>query len=59
MTGWERDERELTLDEYQQMKLMQEVVDSNTTEIVGSVTSFQKSAAIDEYTMQLVEEGLL
>ena len=57
--GWEREERELTLDEYQQMKLVQEAVASNTTEIVTSVTDFQKSAAIDEYTLQLVEEGVL
>ena len=59
VTGWEREERELTLDEYQQMKLMQEIVNSNTSEIVSSVTDFQKQAAIDEYTIQLVEEGLI
>ena len=49
----------LTLDEYQKMKLVQEVVNTNKSEIVSSVTDFQKSAVIDEYTLQLVEEGLL
>ena len=49
----------MTLDEYQQMKLEQEVVNTNKSEIVSSVTDFQKSAVIDEYTLQLVEEGLL
>lgn len=41
------------------MMLMQEVVNGNTSEIISSVTGFQKEAAIDEYTMQLVEEGVL
>ncbi len=59
VAGWEREERELTLEEYQQMKLMQEIVTSNTSEIVSSVTDFRKSAVIDEYTTQLIEEGLL
>ena len=59
VVGWEREERELTLDEYRQMKLVQEVVNTNKSEIVSSVTDFQKSAVIDEYTLQLVEEGLL
>ena len=57
--GWEREERELTLSEYEQMLLVQEVVNTNTSGIVSSVTEFQKSAAIDEYTTQLIEEGLL
>ena len=39
--------------------LMQEVVASNTTGIVESVTQFQKDAVIDEYTQQLIEEGLI
>ena len=38
---------------------MQEVVASNTTGIVESVTQFQKDAVIDEYTQQLIEEGLI
>lgn len=59
VTGWEREERELTLGEYEQMKLVQEVVASNTSEIVSSVTEFQKDAVIDEYTEQLIEEGLI
>lgn len=59
MTGWEREERELTLEEYQNMQLVQEIVKENTSEIVTSVTDFQKDAVIDEYTQQLVEEGLI
>lgn len=59
MTGWLREERELTLEEYEQMKLVHEVVASNTSEIVSSVTEFQKEAVIDEYTEQLIEEGLI
>lgn len=59
VTGWEREERELTIGEYQQMVLTREVVNENKADIVASVTDFQKSEVIDEYTMQLVEEGLL
>lgn len=59
VTGWEREERELTIEEYQQMMLTREVVNENKNEIVASVTDFQRSEVIDEYTMQLVEEGLL
>ena len=59
VTGWEREERELTIGEYQQMMLTREVVNENKADIVASVTDFQKSEAIDEYTMQLIEEGLL
>lgn len=59
MTGWEREERELTLEEYQNMQLVQEIVKENTSEIVTSVTDFQKDAVIDEYTQQLIEEGLI
>lgn len=43
----------------QSLTLMQEVVASNTTGIVESVTQFQKDAVIDEYTQQLIEEGLI
>lgn len=59
MTGWLREERELTLEEYHQMILMQQVVTENTQRIVTSVTEFQKGAVIDEYTMQLIEEGII
>lgn len=59
MTGWEREERELTLAEYEQMKLMSEIVSDNTSGIIASVTEFQKGAVIDEYTQQLIEEGLI
>lgn len=57
--GWEREERELTIGEYEQMMLTREVVNENKADIVASVTDFQKAEVIDEYTMQLVEEGLL
>lgn len=59
VTGWLREERELTLEEYHQMALMQQVVAENTQGIVASVTEFQKGAVIDEYTMQLIEEGII
>lgn len=49
----------MTVEEYETMMLMAEVVDGNKEEIVSSVTEFQKDAVIDEYTLQLVEEGLL
>ena len=35
------------------------VVEENTSGIVESVTQFQKDAVIDEYTAQLIEEGLI
>ena len=59
MTGWKREERELTIAEYEQMILVQEIVRDHASEIIGSVTEFQKEAVIDEYTLQLVEEGVL
>lgn len=59
VTGWEREERELTLVEYEQMKLMSEIVSDNTSGIIASVTEFQKDAVIDKYTQQLIEEGLI
>ena len=59
VTGWQREERELTIAEYKQLILMQEVVEKNTEGIVASVTEFQKGAVIDEYTMQLIEEGII
>ena len=59
VTGWQREEREMSRDEYDRLTLMQEVVASNTTGIVESVTQFQKDAVIDEYTKQLIEEGLI
>ena len=57
ITGWQREEREMSREEYDRLTLMQEVVASNTTGIVESVTQFQKDAVIDEYTQQLIEEG--
>ena len=45
--------------EYENMALMKSVVEENTSGIVESVTQFQKDAVIDEYTQQLIEEGLI
>lgn len=56
---WQYEERELTAKEYESMILMQQVVSENTSGIVASVTQFQRDAVIDEYTEQLIEEGLI
>lgn len=56
---WQYEEQELTVAEYEQMLLMQEIVEKKTEGIVESVTQFQKEVVIDEYTMQLIEEGLI
>lgn len=53
------DEKEMTVKEYENMALMKSVVEENTSGIVESVTQFQKDAVIDEYTQQLIEEGLI
>lgn len=59
VSGWQREERELTIEEYETMMLMKEIVNDNKEEIVNSVTEYQKNVTIDEYTLQLVEEGVL
>lgn len=59
VTEWQYDEREMTVEEYENMALMKSVVEENTSGIVESVTQFQKDAVIDEYTQQLIEEGLI
>lgn len=56
---WEYEEQEMSVEEYGQMLLMQSVVEAKTTGIVESVTEFQREAVIDEYTEQLIEEGLI
>lgn len=56
---WQYDEKEMTVEEYENMALMKTVVEENTYGIVESVTQFQKDAVIDEYTAQLIEEGLI
>lgn len=56
---WKYEEREMSVEEYNNMILMQQVVTENTQGIVESVTEFQKEAVIDEYTAQLIEEGLI
>ena len=59
VTEWEYDEKQMTVEEYENMTLMKSVVEENTTGIVEAVTDFQKDAVIDEYTAQLIEEGLI
>ena len=56
---WQYEEQELTAQEYESMILMQQVVSENASGIVASVTQFQRDAVIDEYTEQLIEEGLI
>lgn len=56
---WQYEEQELTAQEYESMILMQQVVSENTSGIVASVTQFQRDSVIDEYTEQLIEEGLI
>lgn len=56
---WQYEEQELTTQEYENMILMQQVVSENTSGIVASVTQFQRDAVIDEYTEQLIEEGVI
>ena len=56
VTEWQYEEREMTVEN---MALMKTVVEENTSGIVESVTQFQKEAVIDEYTEQLIEEGLI
>lgn len=56
---WQYEEQELTAQEYESMILMKQVVSENTSGIVASVTQFQRDAVIDEYTEQLIEEGLI
>lgn len=56
---WQYEEQEMTVAEYENMLLMQQVVTENTQEIVSSVTEFQKTSVIDEYTAQLIEEGII
>lgn len=59
VTEWQYDEKEMTVEEYESMMLMKSIVEENTSGIVESVTQFQKDTVIDEYTAQLIEEGLI
>lgn len=59
VTEWQYDEKEMAVEEYENMALMKSVVEENTSGIVESVTQFQKDAVIDEYTAQLIEEGVI
>lgn len=56
---WKYEEKEMTVEEYENMALVKSVVEENTYGIVESVTQFQKDEVIDEYTAQLIEEGLI
>lgn len=58
-TEWQYEEKEMSIEEYKNMIIMQQVVEENTSGIVESVTQFQKDAVIDEYTQQLMEEGVI
>lgn len=58
-TEWQYEEMEMSVEEYNNMILIQKVVSENTAEIVESVTQFQRDAVIDEYTQQLIEEGVI
>lgn len=59
VTEWQYEEKEMTVEEYENMIIMKTVVEENTSGIVESVTQFQKDAVIDEYTQQLIEEGII
>lgn len=59
VTQWQYEEKEMSVEEYNSMILMQQVVAENTQGIVESVTEFQRETVIDEYTEQLIEEGLI
>ena len=59
VTQWQYEEKEMSVEEYNNMILMQQVVAENTQGIVESVTEFQREAVIDKYTEQLIEEGLI
>ena len=51
---WQYEEQEL-----ESMILMRQAVSENASGIVESVTQFQRDVVIDEYTEQLIEEGLI
>ena len=59
ITGWQKEEREMSRKEKNRLTLIQEVHTSTTTGIVEYETQFQKDAVIDEYSQQLIEEGLI
>ena len=48
---WQYEEKEMTVAEYTQYLMIREST--------KTITSFQAQNAIDEYTMQLMEEGVL
>ena len=48
VTQWQYEEKEMSVEEYNSMILMQQVVAENTQGIVESVTEFQREAVIDE-----------
>lgn len=58
-TIWEYEEKEMTVVEYENMLLMQQIVSERTAGIVECVIEFQEEAVIDKYTEQLIEEGLI
>ena len=56
VTQWRYEEKEMSVEEYNNMILMQQVVVENTQGIVESVTEFQREAVIDEYIIDVEEE---
>ena len=51
VTMWEYEERQMTPEEYSQYLLVQESV--------NTITTFQKQSVIDDYTADLLKEGLI
>lgn len=52
---WQYEEREMTREEYQEYLLYQDI----TERIVESTVDTQRQSIIDEYTMELIEGGML
>lgn len=59
VTEWQYEEKEMTVEEYENVALIRTIVKENTSGIVESMTQFQKDSVIDEYTQQLIEEGII
>lgn len=48
---WQYEERQMSTAEYTQYRMVQESTET--------ITSFQKQTVIDEYTIELIEGGIL
>jgi len=51
VTMWQYEERQMSTAEYTQYRMVQESTET--------ITSFQKQTVIDEYTIELIEGGIL